>query len=69
MNIFFVFVIDVILTDVVSASPPQTPGTLTNRNSKQLINTTASNGNAVSQQSTPTESKKEVNYSCRSSFQ
>ncbi|XP_076729903.1 adenylate cyclase type 3 isoform X2 [Maylandia zebra] len=37
-----------------------TPGTLTNRNSKQLINTTASNGNAVSQQSTPTESKKEM---------
>uniref|UniRef100_A0A3Q4IAJ9 Adenylate cyclase type 3 n=1 Tax=Neolamprologus brichardi TaxID=32507 RepID=A0A3Q4IAJ9_NEOBR len=38
-------------------------GNVSGLNSKQLINTTASNGNAVSQQSTPTESKKEVNYS------
>ncbi|XP_069579943.1 adenylate cyclase type 3-like [Brachyistius frenatus] len=38
-----------------------TPGTLTNRNSHQLINTTATNGNTVSHQSTPTESKQERN--------
>ncbi|XP_059212378.1 adenylate cyclase type 3-like [Centropristis striata] len=35
------------------------PGTLSNRNSNQLINTTATNGNAASPQSTPTESKQE----------
>lgn len=40
----------------------QKPGTLSNRNSKQLINTTATNGNAASPQSTSTESKQEVNY-------
>ncbi|KAL6095691.1 adcy6 [Pungitius sinensis] len=36
-------------------------GTLSNRNSNQLINTTATNGNAASSQSTPTESKQERN--------
>ncbi|XP_040919933.1 adenylate cyclase type 3-like isoform X2 [Toxotes jaculatrix] len=36
-----------------------TPSTLSNRNSNQLINTTATNGNATSPQSTPTESKQE----------
>ncbi|XP_023141620.2 adenylate cyclase type 3-like [Amphiprion ocellaris] len=37
-----------------------TPATLTNRNSNQLINTTVTNGNTpVSHQSTPTESKQE----------
>lgn len=40
----------------------QKPGTLSNRNSKQLINTTTTNGNAASPQSTSTESKQEVNY-------
>ncbi|XP_074472135.1 adenylate cyclase type 3-like [Sebastes fasciatus] len=35
------------------------PGTLSNRNSNQLINTTATNGNTASPQSTPTESKQE----------
>lgn len=40
----------------------QKPGTLSNRNSNQLINTTTTNGNAASPQSTPTESKQEVNY-------
>ncbi|XP_073348789.1 adenylate cyclase type 3-like isoform X2 [Pagrus major] len=35
------------------------PATLPNRNSKQLINTTATNGNAASPQSTSTESKQE----------
>nr|XP_046229158.1 adenylate cyclase type 3-like isoform X2 [Scatophagus argus] len=34
-------------------------GTLSNRNSNQLINTTATNGNVASPQSTPTESKPE----------
>ncbi|XP_008288921.1 adenylate cyclase type 3-like [Stegastes partitus] len=39
-----------------------TPATLTNRNSNQLINTTATNGNTpVSHRSTPTESKHERN--------
>ncbi|XP_068564365.1 adenylate cyclase type 3-like [Cebidichthys violaceus] len=37
------------------------PGTLSNRNSNQLINTTAPNGNAASPQSTSTESKQERN--------
>ncbi|XP_070843163.1 adenylate cyclase type 3-like isoform X2 [Chaetodon trifascialis] len=37
------------------------PGTLSNRNSNQLINTTATNGNAASPQSTPTASKQERN--------
>uniref|UniRef100_UPI0037E9A55C adenylate cyclase type 3-like n=1 Tax=Semicossyphus pulcher TaxID=241346 RepID=UPI0037E9A55C len=37
------------------------PGTLSNRNSNQLINTTATNGNSASPQSTPTESKQERN--------
>ncbi|XP_049445687.1 adenylate cyclase type 3-like [Epinephelus fuscoguttatus] len=35
------------------------PGMLSNRNSNQLINTTATNGNAASPQSTPTDSKHE----------
>uniref|UniRef100_I3IVX0 Adenylate cyclase type 3 n=1 Tax=Oreochromis niloticus TaxID=8128 RepID=I3IVX0_ORENI len=39
-------------------------GNVSGLNSKQLINTTASNGNAVSQQSTPTESKKECPSKC-----
>uniref|UniRef100_A0A8C3FZX8 Adenylate cyclase type 3 n=1 Tax=Cyclopterus lumpus TaxID=8103 RepID=A0A8C3FZX8_CYCLU len=38
------------------------PGMLSNRNSNQLINTTATNGSAASPQSTPTESKQEVHY-------
>ncbi|XP_056261259.1 adenylate cyclase type 3-like [Seriola aureovittata] len=37
------------------------PSTLTNRNSNNLINTTATNGNVASPQSTPTESKQERN--------
>ncbi|KAM9339702.1 adenylate cyclase type 3 [Symphorus nematophorus] len=37
------------------------PGTLSNRNSNQLINTTATNGNVASPQSTPTETKQERN--------
>ncbi|XP_076612767.1 adenylate cyclase type 3-like isoform X2 [Chaetodon auriga] len=37
------------------------PGTLSNRNSNQLINTTATNGNAASPQSTPNASKQERN--------
>ncbi|XP_045916045.1 adenylate cyclase type 3-like [Micropterus dolomieu] len=37
------------------------PGTLSNRNSNQLIDTKATNGNAASPQSTPTESKQESN--------
>ncbi|XP_071335097.1 adenylate cyclase type 3 [Trachinotus anak] len=37
------------------------PSTLYNRNSSNLINTTAANGNAASPQSTPTESKQERN--------
>ncbi|KAM8831506.1 adenylate cyclase type 3 isoform 1-T3 [Spinachia spinachia] len=36
-------------------------GTLSNRNSNQLINTTATNGSAASSQSTPTDSKQERN--------
>ncbi|KAM9704256.1 adenylate cyclase type 3 [Menidia menidia] len=36
-----------------------TPATLTNRNSKQLIQTTATNGNSVSHLPTPNNSKKE----------
>ncbi|XP_071775132.2 adenylate cyclase type 3-like [Centroberyx gerrardi] len=35
------------------------PGTLSNRNSNQLINTTATNGNAGSPRTSPTESKQE----------
>ncbi|XP_034555575.1 adenylate cyclase type 3-like [Notolabrus celidotus] len=35
------------------------PGTLSNRNSNQLINTTATNGSTASPQSPPTESKQE----------
>ncbi|XP_054474303.1 adenylate cyclase type 3-like [Anoplopoma fimbria] len=35
------------------------PGTLSNRNSNQLINTTVTNGNGAFSQSTPTESKQE----------
>ncbi|KAG8011230.1 Adenylate cyclase type 3, partial [Nibea albiflora] len=37
------------------------PGTLSNRNSNQLINTTTTNGNAASPQPTPTEPKHERN--------
>ncbi|KAM9354065.1 adenylate cyclase type 3 [Pholidichthys leucotaenia] len=40
----------------------KTPGNLTNRNSNQLINTTATNGNAASHQSTPTGSKLERSH-------
>lgn len=40
---------------------PQTPGTLLKNDSNQLINTTVTNGNIASPQSTPTESKEEVN--------
>uniref|UniRef100_A0A3Q1GT82 Adenylate cyclase type 3 n=1 Tax=Acanthochromis polyacanthus TaxID=80966 RepID=A0A3Q1GT82_9TELE len=40
-----------------------TPATLTNRNSNQLINTSVTNGNtAASHQSTPTEARQEVSY-------
>ncbi|XP_058469910.1 adenylate cyclase type 3-like [Solea solea] len=38
-----------------------TPSKLSNRNSNQLINTTATNGNAASPQTTPTESRQERN--------
>ncbi|XP_042247128.1 adenylate cyclase type 3-like isoform X1 [Thunnus maccoyii] len=37
------------------------PGTLSNRNSNQLINTTSINGNPATSQSTPTETKPERN--------
>ncbi|XP_044185747.1 adenylate cyclase type 3-like [Thunnus albacares] len=37
------------------------PGTLSNRNSNQLINTTSTNGNPATSQSTPTETKPERN--------
>uniref|UniRef100_A0A671WX25 Adenylate cyclase type 3 n=1 Tax=Sparus aurata TaxID=8175 RepID=A0A671WX25_SPAAU len=48
--------------EMVNGLSGNKPGTLSNRNSKQLINTTATNGNAASPQSTSTESKQEVNY-------
>ncbi|XP_028295456.1 adenylate cyclase type 3-like isoform X2 [Gouania willdenowi] len=51
-------------TYLVLMPKPTTKGkilsTLTNRNSNQLINTTATNGTIVSHQSTPTEPKQEV---------
>lgn len=40
---------------------PQTPGTLLKNDSNQLINTTETNGNIASPQSTPTDTKQEVN--------
>ncbi|XP_030260201.1 adenylate cyclase type 3-like [Sparus aurata] len=45
--------------EMVNGLSGNKPGTLSNRNSKQLINTTATNGNAASPQSTSTESKQE----------
>lgn len=44
------------------SSIPQKPGTLFNRNSNQLINTTATNGSPATSQSAPAETKPEVNY-------
>ncbi|KAM8725228.1 adenylate cyclase type 3-like [Acanthopagrus schlegelii] len=45
--------------EMVNGLSGNKPGTLSNRNSKQLINTTTTNGNAASPQSTSTESKQE----------
>ncbi|XP_027139675.1 adenylate cyclase type 3 [Larimichthys crocea] len=58
INTYLVLVSSKQMANVFSGNKP---GTLSNRNSNQLINTTTTNGNAASPQSTPTESKQERN--------